>query len=110
MKKRIGSKLYDTDTALCILPEKGLYRAQRNQTYFLFDGAQITPVSYDQAAEMISATGDGGHLLKHRPDPKGRSKIAVSAAAADHLAAYCRAHNVSQISVVEEFIYSLPLE
>ena len=107
MKKRIGTKLYDTDTAICVLPEKNLYRTQHKQTYFLFDGAQITPVSYEEAAEMITAAGDGGHLLRHRPDVKGRSKIGISSDMADRLAAYCRRHGVSQISVIESFIADL---
>ena len=110
MKKRIGSKLYDTDTALCILPDRGLYRTQRNQTYFLFDGEKITPVEYDDAAEMIREAGGGDHLLVHRPDVKGNSRVNISAAAADRLAAYCRAHGVTQKKVIEDFIDSLPTE
>lgn len=110
MKKRIGTKLYDTDTAICVLPDHGLYRTKKNQTYFLFDGKQITPVEYDQAAEMITAAGAGDHLLKHKPDIKGRGKISVSAASMDRLAAYCRRHGVSQVSIIEAFIDSLPNE
>ena len=110
MKKRIGSKLYDTDTALCILPEKGLYRTRKNQTYFLYDEKTITPISYDEAAAMIQAAGGGDHLLRHRPDVKGRSKVNISADAADRLAAYCRRHGVSQKKVIEDFINSLPIE
>lgn len=110
MIKRIGSKLYNTDTALCILPEKGLYRTQRNQTYFLYDEKTITPISFDEAAAMIQATGGGDHLLRHRPDVNGRSKINISADSADRLAAYCRTHGVSQKKVIEDFIDSLPME
>lgn len=107
MKKRIGSKLYDTDTALCIIPEKGLYRTQKNQTYFLFDGEKITPLEYADAAEMITATGEGDHLLKHKPDVKGNSRVNISSAYADRLAEYCRRHGVSQKQVIEAFIDSL---
>lgn len=107
MKKRIGTKLYDTDTAICIDAGKGLYRTQRNQTYFLFDGEKITPVEYTEAAEMITAMG-GDDLLRHRPDARGRGKIAVSAAAVDRLAEYCRTHGISQKKLIEDFIDSLP--
>ena len=110
MKKRIGSNLYDTNTALCIIPEKGLYRTQKNQTYFLFDGEKITPLEYADAAEMITATGEGDHLLKHKPDNKGRGKISVSADLMDRLSDYCRRHGVSQKQVIEAFIDSLPEE
>ena len=34
MKKRIGTKLYDTDTAIAVIPEKNLYRTQKKQTFF----------------------------------------------------------------------------
>lgn len=106
MKKRIGTKLYDTDTAICVLPEKNLYRTQRNQTYFLFDGEQITPVEYDQAAEMITAAGKSD-ILKRQADYKGRSPVSVSVEMANRLAAYCRRHGVSQVSVIEAFIDDL---
>jgi hypothetical protein len=110
MKKRIGTKIYDTESAILVLPEKGLYRAQKKQTYFLFDGETITPVEYDQAAEMITAAG-GGDLLKHKPLGRGNnSTLNVSAPAADRLAEYCRRHGVSQKKVLEDFISNLPLE
>ena len=108
MIKRIGSKLYNTDTAICVLPEKGLYRTQRNQTYFLFDEENITPISYDEAAEMLKAAGGGDILTNRRADYKGRSPISISVDAANRLAAYCRAHDVSQKKVIEDFINSLP--
>lgn len=107
MKKRIGSKLYDTDTAICIDPEKGLYRAQHKQTYFLFDGEKITPVDYSDAVKMVTAMG-GDHLLKHKPDVKGNGKINVSASHLDRLAEYCRTHGISQKKLIEDFIDSLP--
>ena len=109
MKKRIGSKLYDTDTALCVLPDKGLYRTQHNQTYFLYDEKTITPVSYDEAAEMLTAAGGQHILTNRRPDYKGRSSIAVSVSAANRLAAYCRKHGISQKQVIEDFINSLEI-
>ena len=111
MKKRIGTKLYDTDTALCILPDRGLYRTQRNQTYFLFDEKQIMPISYDEAAEMIQEAGGGDHLLiSRRADYKGRSAVSISVSAANRLAEYCRRTGVSQKKVIEDFINNLPTE
>ena len=110
MKKRIGSKLYDTDTAICVIPEKGLYRAQKKQTYFLFDGEKITPIEYEEAAKMITAMW-GGDMLKHKAYGRGKnSSIHVSADLVDRLAVYCRRNGVSQKKVIEDFIRSLPAE
>lgn len=111
MKKRIGSKLYDTDTALCVIPEKGLYRQASRQTYFLFDGEKITPVEYDTAAEMIKQYGgdDERAFLKRKGDKYHLTTIQISADVADHLSAYCRSHGVSQKIVIEDFISSLEI-
>lgn len=112
MKKRIGSKLYDTETAVCILPAYNLYRTQRKKTFFLFDGADITPVSYEDAEKMIMTFGsaEDQKSLYHVPTKKGNCMIGVDPAAADRLSAYCRKNNVTQKSVLESFINSLPLE
>ena len=108
MKKRIGTKLYDTETAICIDAEKGLYRTQRKQTYFMFDGKQITPIEYAEAVEMVTAMG-GDHLLKHKPYGRGNNaSIAVTASYVDRLAEYCRTHGISQKKLIEKFIDSLP--
>ena len=109
MKRRIGTKLYDTETAITVLPEMNLYRAQKNQTYFLFDGAEITPIDYQEAQKMIVQSGNEElmKLLSKTPNSKGQCAIMVSASAADHLSAYCREQNVTQKKVIENFIFSL---
>lgn len=111
MKKRIGSKLYDTDSAIIIIPDKNLYRTKRNQTYFIFDGSNITPLDYQEAEQLINDFGDSETMkyLSHKPDPKGRTKINISAASADRLSAYCRENNVTQKKVIEDYIDTLEI-
>ena len=106
MKKRIGTKLYNTDTAVCIIPEMNLYRAQRMQTYFIFDGEDIQPLDFRDAESILKEHGLLG-ITKRKPGPNGDVKLGVSPAAADRLAAYCRSHNVTQKKVLEDFIFSL---
>ena len=113
MKKRIGSKLYDTDAAICVLPEQNLYRQRHKTTFFLFDGVQITPVDTDQAAEMIREYGspaDTAFLVSRNPDVQGRAAVSISADAANRLVEYCRQHGVSQKKIIEDFIYNLPVK
>ena len=59
MKKRIGTKLYDTEKAAPVLPDLGLYKQGQKQTYFIFDGVTITPLSYEDAAAMLQTAGRG---------------------------------------------------
>lgn len=110
MKKRIGTKFYDTNTAVLILPEIGLYRAKYQMTFFLYDGKIIQPISYSEAESLIkeSCNQDALKMLNHKKNKKGNSMIAVSHLHADHLASYCRKNNISQKEVVESFIDSLP--
>jgi len=109
MKKRIGTKLYDTETAVCLLPGRGLYKQGGRQTYFIYDGQEIKPIEYNEAEKILIAAGMT-EITKHSADHKGRAKIGISPAAADRLAAYCRINNITQKAVIESFINSLPLE
>lgn len=110
MKKRIGTKLYNTDNAVCILPEQNLYRAKHMRTYWIWDGGdQITPVSFETATEMINKYGadaDKAELIR-RGDHRGRSSVTISAEHAEKLTAYCKSHNLNQKKVIENFIDSL---
>ena len=108
MKKRIGSKLYTTDTAECVDRSIGLYRQKNKQAYFICDGQDISPVSYDDAQKMLSKIGVQD-VTKHKAGKNGQTKIGVSPAAADRLAAFCRVHGVTQKKVIEDFIYSLEM-
>ncbi len=110
MKKRIGSKLYDTDTAILIIPEQNLYRTQKNQTYFLFDGNIITPLDFEEAENIIKKYGSADliNMLKRKPNKKGQISVMISPSSADRLSAYCRRHKTSQKKVVEELIDTLP--
>ena len=109
MKKRIGTKLYDTDTAILVVPELNLYRTQKKQTYFYYDGEVITPIEYQEAEKVITKSNNINaiNMLGRRGDRRGNSKIEISALAADRLAAYCRASGKTQKEVIEEFINSL---
>ena len=112
MKKRIGTKLYDTETAIYVIPEKNLMRAQKNQTYFYFDGKEIIPVEYETARRLIIDSGKPEllELLSHKTNKSGQVAIMVSASSADHLSAYCRENGVTQKKVIEDFIATLPIK
>lgn len=109
VKKRIGSKLYDTGSAICILQEQKLFRTQHKQTYFIYDGSNITPVSYEDAAAMIDKYGGKTErtYLYRSGNRHGTSTVNLSTDHADRLAAYCREHEISQKKVIEDFIDSL---
>ena len=111
MKKRIGSKLYNTDTAICVLPDQHLYRAQKMQTYFRFDGETITPVDYEEAVKMITEGGGNEDILTgHKASHKGYTVINVSTSAADRLAAYSRKTGIPMKKIIEDYINSLSIE
>lgn len=109
MKKRIGSRLYNTDTAECIAESIGLYRQRNRQTYFIYDGQEIKPIEYNEAEKLLLEIGIKD-TTTHKAGKNGQTKIGVSPAAADRLAAYCRINNITQKAVIESFINSLPLE
>lgn len=112
MKKRIGSKLYDTDKAECILPEKKLYKQPKNRTFFTFDGTTITPISFEEAEEIIRGAGDPDlmALFDVKTDPRGYARVAITSEHYNKLSAYARATGRSMKSIIEEFINSLPAE
>lgn len=56
MRKRISTKLYDTDTADIICHKEGVFLYQkraRERGLFIVDGDEITPITKDQAMEMF---------------------------------------------------------
>lgn len=111
MKKRLGTKLYNTDTAILVLPEKNLYRQSWGQTYFFFDGKTITPVDYEDAEKIILESNDSKAILTltRKADKQGDTNIRISAASADRLALYCRQNQVTQKKVIEDYIDTLPI-
>lgn len=110
MKKRIGTKLYDTETAICVLPDQHLYRTQKKQTYFLYDGETITPVTYEDAVKMLTDGGADDSLTGHKASHKGMTVINVSPSAADRLAAYSRKTGIPMKKIIEDYINSLSIE
>lgn len=106
MKKRIGSKLYNTDTAICVIPELKLYKQNGRQTYFIFDESNITPVEFSKAESMLKEYGLL-KLTKRKPSKTNEASLHISPDAADRLSSYCRSHNVTQKKVLEQFIATL---
>ena len=110
MKKRIGTKLYDTDNGIPVLPEKNLYKQPNKRTFYTFDGETITPVDFDKAAEMIRETGDPDLLqyIQVKFDDRDCARVGVSREHYMRLSEYSRRTGVSMKSLVESFIDSLP--
>ena len=110
MKKRIGSKLYDTDKGILVLPDQHLYKQPNKRTFYIFDGATITPIEFDQAAEMIRQAGDPDLLqyIDVKSDIRGCTKLGVSIGHYRKLSEYSRRTGVSMKSLIEGFIDSLP--
>ena len=110
MRKRIGTKLYDTDKGILVLPEINLYRQPLGRSFYYFNGEKITPVPYEEAEKMITESGNETAIasLYRKPNNDGDTHVAISAASADRLSAYCRRHKTSQKKVVEELIDTLP--
>lgn len=106
MRKRIGTKIYDTTTAVCVIPELNLYKKLRSFDFFFFDGDTITPASY-QEAEILLTQAQKTEFLKRKSAKDGFTCIGISASSADKLAAYCRKNGLTQKEVLEGFIDTL---
>lgn len=106
MKKRIGTKVYDTEKAICVLPDYGLYRQKTNQTYFLFDGETIKPLDFSEAKRILSENGIE-NITRRKPAKNGVVTIHISPEAADKLFSYCQEHGITQKKVIEDFIATL---
>ena len=111
MRKRIGTKLYDTDKGVLVLPDINLYRQPLGRSFYYFDGEKITPIPYDEAEKIIFESGNETAIasLYRKPNYKGDTHIAISAASADRLSAYCRENNVTQKKVIEDYIDTLEI-
>lgn len=111
MKKRIGTKIYDTEKGIPVIPELNLYKQPSKKTFYLFDGEKITPLTYEEAEEMIKSTerDDLLSMLGHKGDIKGNSCIKVSAVHADKLFHYSRITGIPQKTLIENFIDSLSI-
>lgn len=115
MKKRVGSKLYDTDNGILILQDIGitglsLYKQPKNRSFYLYDGDQITPLELDEAAELIRRAGDPDLLryLEVKPSPKGCVTLAVTLDRYNKLNRIAATRGVSMKSIIESYIDSLP--
>ena len=110
MKKRIGTKLYDTEKGIPVIPELNLYKQPNKRTFYTFDGETITPVDFDKAAEMIRDTGDPDLLqyIQIKPSNRGCATLSVTLDRYYKLEKYAHRTGVSMKSLVESFIDSLP--
>ena len=112
MKRRIGTKLYDTDKAIPVLPEQGLYKQPNKRTFFLYVGNTITPIEYETAADMI-AQAENPDLLKYlevKPNSRGCASQMISIEKYNKLAKYAQQVGRSQKSIIEDFIDSLSID
>jgi hypothetical protein len=110
MKKRIGSKIYDTEKGIPVLPEKGLYKQPKKRTFYLFDGKQITPISFDEAAEMIKGAGDPNAeaFLEVKSSDRGCVSCTITVEHYNKLQKYALSRGRSMKSIIEAYIDSLP--
>lgn len=110
MKKRIGTKLYDTEKGIPVIPEIGLYKQPQKKTFYLFDGENITPLSFEETENVIRGAGrdDLLSMLKRSHDAKGVTNLRIKAESVDKLAAYSRKTGQSMKSIIEAYIDSLP--
>ena len=111
MKKRIGTKTYNTEKSECILPAANLYKQPLKRSFFTFDGETITPLTFDQAAEILRGAGDPALLsyLEVKEDNRGRVRVAVDAEHYRRLSEYSRKTGISCSKLVESFIDSLDI-
>lgn len=113
MKKRIGSKLYDTDNGILVMPDvtpgNSLYKQPKNRTFYFFDGEKITPVEFSEAAELIRGAGDPDLLkmLEIKPSNRGCATLSVTVDRYYKLERVAKARGVSMKSIIENFIDSL---
>ena len=113
MKKRIGTKIYDTEKGISVLPELGLYKQPKNRTFYLFDGEKITPISYDEAENMVRGAGREdllSNLFHRKADYRGCSNVQISIEHTEKLSAYSRKVGKSMKSIIEAYIDSLSVE
>lgn len=112
MKKRIGTKIYDTDKGIPVIPEIGLYKQPLKKTFYLFDGGTITPLSFEETQNVMKGAGrdDLLSMLKRSHDAKGVTNLRIKAESVDKLAAYSRAVGRSMKSIIEDYIDSLSIE
>lgn len=109
MKKRIGSKLYDTERGIPVLPEQNLYKQPSKKTFYLFDGETITPISYEEAYNMVRGAGkeDLLSMFEYKATKKGYSALNIEAEYVKKVADYARAHNMSMVQVLHNLIDAL---
>ena len=112
MKKRIGTKIYDTEKGIPVIPELNLYKQPVKKTFYKFDGREIIPVDYDTAVEMIKGAGKPEllKLIEKKADIKGNTAIKISVEHANKLFEYAQKNGISQKKIIENFIDSLSIE
>lgn len=112
MKKRIGTKIYDTGKGIPVLPELGLYKQPNKRTFYLFDGEKITPISYDEAENMVRGAGrdDLLEIFGTIGDNRGCTRITVKKDSYNKLFEYSRITGRSMKSIIENYIDSLSVE
>ena len=112
MKKRIGTKLYDTEKGIPVIPELGLYKQPNKKTFYLFNEEKITPISTDEAKNMIMGAGrdDLLSMFENKANNRGCVTLTVTVDRYYKLQQYAKDKNVSVKSVIEAYIDSLSID
>ena len=112
MKKRIGTKIYDTEKGIPVIPELCLYKQPNKRTFYIFDGEKITPLDFTEAEKMVVGAGrdDLLSMFGVKADSRGVVRFAIKQTSYDKLAEYSRKTGRSMKSIIEAYIDSLSID
>lgn len=111
MKKRIGSRIYDTETSelICRIDGGQLYRKKtRDREWFAaFDSGQIRPLDpYDPSDMLLMETGHLPADLLENPEPQ-EYRIRIDQDTYNRIAAASKSRSCSMAEVVRQLSQTL---
>lgn len=109
MKKRIGTKIYDTEksTAVMEIGQETLYKKRTSEEFFLYGEERgFTPL---EESAVIGLIGNERYkeLTRKKGDEWGAATIAVNVSDVERLKEYARNEGRSVKSLVEEWVDGL---
>lgn len=109
MKKRIGTKIYDTEksTAVMKIGKETLYKKRTSEEFFLYGEERgFTPL---EESSVIGLIGNERYkeLTRKKGDEWGAATIAVNVSDVERLKEYARNEGRSVKSLVEEWVDGL---